>query len=561
MLPLLLATALASPTVLVGVDTLPWTAPSGTVDACFASSRVCTVRGTTPAALQDAPGVRHAEWDRPMQLQGGTIQTPVVGASAQCPDPHELVSTDVQTAWNLHSWGIDAPVIAVQDAGFRTSHVDLLGRISGGYDYGDDDPLPEVSALAWAPGHGTFIAGILAANDDGLGRLGMAPGAELFVQKVADSSGALYFSYAIAAMDDLATAHPEVGLLNYSIAATNPPVAFDDAVQALGDADILLVAAASNCPYPNCSDADNDQFPIFPSSYPYEHVVSVASLRPDGSLDPYSHFGATSVALAAPGADICSLGVASDTDYVVASGTSYATPVVAGTAALIREAFPRLTAAEVADALCFGAAPTGATAGKVACGSLRAPEALTFPAVDVVDSPDVAVDGRSTWTLSLDSRGAHHDAVFTLALPPGVDATPPATVAVPANIGFDIEVDLVATQPSSGTATWSLTLSDGTVLSESFQVDAGPGATADTGSFPTADTGPAVLTADTADTHVTGRTGHTGHTGTYVTEVGGPTTPVELPSPDCRCQQGGAAGGMWIALSGVIVARRRRTRR
>jgi len=568
----LLSLAFAGPgTMLVGVDQLPWTPPAGELEACWASSRVCAVRGATPEALSDQPGVRYAEWDRPMQLQGG----PVVGGTNQCPDPHELASIEVQDVWDAGTWGVDAPVVAVQDAGFRTSHVDLLGRIAGGYDYGDDDPLPEVSQLAWVPAHGTFVAGIVAANADNVGRTGVAPSAELFLQKIADSNGALFFSYAIDAMDDLVAAHPEVGILNYSIAASNPPVAFDDAVQALGDADILLVAAAANCGYPNCFDADNDQYPIFPSSYPYDHVVSVASLRPDGSLDPYSHFGATSVELAAPGADVCSLDVDSDTDTTTSSGTSYATPVVAGTAALVREAFPRLTAAEVVEALCYGAEVTGATTGKVACGALSAPGATTLPVVDLLGSPDVTVDGSGTFTLGLDSRGAAHDAELVLVLPASLVTAPGGsrvTVAVPADATVDVDVVLEAVGTGSDTATWTLTLPSGEVLDGSFTVDAVEPTTptptgVDTGTDTVDDTGvdsaidtatptPPTATADTGGPPGTTPPTDTGTAGSADDEVG----PLEGKHGDggCGCSSGSGAGGLGLGLLALVLVRRRR---
>lgn len=410
------AAALAGPsTVLVGIEGEPpdLGALGGAWAACFRSSRVCVARGVDPEQVARLPGVRYAELDRPMSLAAG----PAITSTPQCPDPHELEQISVEAAWDLVR-GVDAPVVAVQDSGFRASHTDLAGRVVGGWDYGDGDGVPEVTWSSGVPEHGTFVSGIVAANDDAVGRTGVAPEAGLFLQKIADRNGALYFSYAIAAMDDLATGHAEVGVLNYSIASLDPPQAFEDAVAALQAADVLVVTAAANCPYPSCSDADNDRFPVYPASYDLPHVVAVASLRPDGTLDPYSHYGATSVALAAPGADVCSLGVANDDQWLVASGTSYATPVVAGVAALVREAWPRLSAPEVARVLCGSADPTPALAGKVACGAVRADVAVDTPVGVLTDVPDLVVDGQGTWVLSLDSRAAAGEVEVVLELPP-----------------------------------------------------------------------------------------------------------------------------------------------
>ena len=113
----------------------------------------------------------------------------------------------------------------------------------------------------------------------------------------------------------------------------------------------MLVTAAGNCGAARCADADNDQNPMYPGSFSYDHIVTVGASTQDDALSSYSHYGASSVDLAAPGADLCSAGVQGDDSYYSAGGTSYATPLVAATAALLLEAHPDLSTTELARVL------------------------------------------------------------------------------------------------------------------------------------------------------------------------------------------------------------------
>jgi subtilisin family serine protease/subtilisin-like proprotein convertase family protein len=111
------------------------------------------------------------------------------------------------------------------------------------------------------------------------------------------------------------------------------------AAQAAGH---LFVAAAGN------SNTNNDLTPHYPSSYTHENVLAVAATDRNDLRAGFSSYGATSVDLAAPGVGILST---YGTTYVSMSGTSMATPHVAGAAALVWDAHPTWTYAEVAAAL------------------------------------------------------------------------------------------------------------------------------------------------------------------------------------------------------------------
>lgn len=415
----------------------------GDLTGCFELARVCYARfpDALPLdALRAAPGVRYAEADALIPgvdaPRGGAPRvwtTP--GPSADCADPWELAAIDVAGGWNLADGrGAVAPVVSVMDSGFLTSHHDLQAAIWGQYDYGNSDPDPEVETAAGVPAHGTFISGVIAGADNGEGGTGVLPSGRLNLQKIADDNGALFYSYAIRAMEDAAEGDLGIRVVNYSIAGPSYIAAFQDAVLALGDAGILLVTAAGNCSSANCGTADNDATPMYPASFAYDHIVSVAGHLQTGELNPYSHYGATSVDLAAPGVDLCAPGVLGDDDYYTSGGTSYATPLVAGVAALTLGAWPRLTPGELARVLRASAVDEPGLAGLVRSGGRLSASAAQQVAVPRLDLPaDRVIDRYGTLTLELDDAGAegrgyvvltHPDALEVVrARPPGWSAT------------------------------------------------------------------------------------------------------------------------------------------
>ncbi|MFT5680034.1 MAG: subtilisin family serine protease [Myxococcota bacterium] len=413
---LLSSIALAGPsTLMVGFDHPgridDIAAHGGHIRGCYPRARLCVIdyAPQTPLpieAIQGISGVRYVEVDALIPHAQQSVPADAAGTS-DCPDLWELAEIDAEGAWAVAS-GASAPVVAVADSGFLTSHEELSGRISGQYDYGNGDTNPEVEWSSGVPGHGTFIAGIIASDgSNGVGRVGIVPEGRVNLLKIADNNGALYFSYAVSALADIAEGDLGIRVVNYSIASSSGNSSFYDAVGALADADILMVVAAGNCSSANCSDADNDADPLYPSSYTYEHVVSVAGSTAGGGYNTYSHYGASSVDLAAPGVDICSLGVNSDADYSTAGGTSYAAPIVAGVAALLLEAHPDLTTTELARVLRASSAASPDWADRVRSGGVLDAAAALDTAVPRMDTPaDTNLDGLGVLDVVLSNVGA-----------------------------------------------------------------------------------------------------------------------------------------------------------
>ena len=127
--------------------------------------------------------------------------------------------------------------------------------------------------------------------------------------------------------------------------ATNNP-ALEAAIQAAGNAGILFVTAAGN------SSTNLDSTPYYPASYSDSNVIAVAATDTNGNLATFSNYGANTVAIAAPGTGIFSTLPGNNYGYL--SGTSMASPEVAGVAALAWAEDPSATVArDTRCQLCF----------------------------------------------------------------------------------------------------------------------------------------------------------------------------------------------------------------
>lgn len=193
-------------------------------------------------------------------------------------------------------------------------------------------------------GHGTHVAGIIGAvGDNTIGISGVAWSVRLAALKVFDALGRAKTEHLLEAIEYANAMHFD--LTNNSWGGGNFSQAILDAIHRGGEKDILFVAAAGN------GQMNNDIMPHYPASYEDDAVIAVAATNRTGTLASFSNYGQRRVHVAAPGQDIIS--TYPQNQYQNLSGTSMATPHVAGLLALLKAQFPNLRSQDLRSRLFF----------------------------------------------------------------------------------------------------------------------------------------------------------------------------------------------------------------
>jgi hypothetical protein len=238
---------------------------------------------------------------------------------------HALPRVQLPGAWERGPGSV-RPLVAIVDTGIDYTHPDLavsFGSVKG-YDFvdGDNDPRPDA---IWES-HGTHVAGIVAASrNDNVGVAGAAP-VTLLSARALDENGT-------GTQDDVADAInwavlQGARIVNLSLGGGADPI-LEAAVQNAWNKGVLLVAASGN---------SSQGVVSYPAAYP--QVIAVGALNQANELASFSSYGSQQE-LVAPGTTI--LSTYPDNDYAVASGTSMATPLVTGVAALVLAHAPNFT--------------------------------------------------------------------------------------------------------------------------------------------------------------------------------------------------------------------------
>jgi subtilisin len=212
--------------------------------------------------------------------------------------------------------------VAVLDTGIDPTHPDLERRIAKCANYADPEKAFIDDECTDTNGHGTHVAGIIAADGgpEGKGIWGMAPEAELLVYQVCNGEGQCL-------SDDIAKAiegavNDEADIIVLGMGGESESSFIDDALAYAQEHDVLVIAAAgNNGPYEDSVD--------WPAHNP--SVVAVGALASDGTVAEFSSRGG--IELVAPGENIES--TFREGSYAILSGTSMAAPHVAGLAARI----------------------------------------------------------------------------------------------------------------------------------------------------------------------------------------------------------------------------------
>jgi subtilisin family serine protease len=296
------------------------------------------------AAIASSPRVAYVERDMPRFIHAQTVPT---GLRRMFAATNPNIGID-----GVDDYRVDVDV-AVIDTGIDWQHPDL--NVVGGINCaagnifvtkctgdGDDDHY-----------HGTHVAGTIAALDNDVGVVGVAPGARLWAVKVLNSRGSGYTSWIVAGIDWVAARAGEIEVANMSLGGSGFSQAEYDAIQGAVDMGVAFAVSAGN--------SDDDASNYTPASF--DNVLSVSALADfdgvpggdgawtcredqDDTLADFSNWGAA-VDIAAPGVCIYSTYPLERGGYGTLSGTSMASPHVAGALALLASRNNPANAAQV----------------------------------------------------------------------------------------------------------------------------------------------------------------------------------------------------------------------
>jgi subtilisin family serine protease len=301
-------------------------------------------------ALQRNGAVAYIEQDQVMQAS--STQTGATWGLDRI-DQRDLPLSTTFTYLNT-GVGVNAYIV---DTGIRLTHTQFTGRVSSGFDAVDGGTAEDCN------GHGTHVAGTVGGTT-----VGVAKGVNLVAVRVLDCAGSGTTSGVVAGIDWVAANHVKPAVANMSLGG-GASTAIDDAVRRTVSAGVTQVVAAGN------GNTGGRAQPA--CNYSPARVAEAITVSATGSTDAkasYANYG-TCVDIFAPGNSIQSAWHTGDTAGNTISGTSMASPHVAGVAALYLQGNPTATPAAVANALI-----AGATLNKVTSAGSGSPNRLLFTA-------------------------------------------------------------------------------------------------------------------------------------------------------------------------------------
>lgn len=265
------------------------------------------------------------------------LDTAILEAGGNSPSlPPTYLAPSLSLPWGVRE--IKAPAvwersagtkirIAVIDTGIDYRHPDLRGTAAGGINLVNPGRAP------WDDnGHGTHIAGTIAASSRSGGMNGVAPEAQIYAVKAFDQNGTAYVTDIVAGIEWCI--RNKMNIINMSFGMKNPHRALEEAVNAAYRNGIVVVASSGN------------EGRLGEIDYParYRRVIAVGATSHSGRLASFSNRGRR-IDLYAPGDKIVSTWL--DGGYRELSGTSMATSHVTGVIALLLSARPGLSPAAV----------------------------------------------------------------------------------------------------------------------------------------------------------------------------------------------------------------------
>ena len=327
------------------------------------------------------------------QIGGKLVKQPVTSVKAV-----SGIDISLPEARAKYSGGRRETIVAIIDTGVDYRHEDLQnvlwqnpGEIPGnGIDDDGNGYVDDVNGWNFYDdnnkiyngkddAHGTHIAGTIVANNDSKGVAGIAGDSTVKIM-VLKALGGDDESGSTSGIVEAIKYAEKMGatICNFSFGTDKPDKYLEEAIR---DSNMLFVVAAGNGDENTGLGYNIDSRPIYPASYRYANIITVANLQADGDLHISSNYSNNYVDIAAPGARILSTidsasfnsGYASgkmSSPYAYMTGTSMAAPYVVGTAALLYSDFPGITLNQVKQSILGGAKMLPELAGKVSTGGM-----------------------------------------------------------------------------------------------------------------------------------------------------------------------------------------------
>ena len=227
-------------------------------------------------------------------------------------------------------------IVAVIDTGVDLDHPEFIGRITDGYDFVDDDTIADDG-----DGHGTHVAGTIAgSHNDGVGISGVAPDAQIMPIRVLDDNGSGYTSDIIEGI--IWSTDNGADVINMSLGGGGYSQAMADAIEYASNNGTVVVMAAGN---------SRGSSPDYPAAHAIDHGIAVGAVDQNRNMASFSNLAGNTILdyVTAPGQYIYSSVPNGNYDFL--SGTSMATPHVAGVAALLKSYDNSLSASTIEDLL------------------------------------------------------------------------------------------------------------------------------------------------------------------------------------------------------------------
>lgn len=255
---------------------------------------------------------------------------------------YALAKVNAEQAWKrAGNKGSKKVLLAVIDTGVDYKHTNLAPNMVPGFDFRDNDADPMDLTGAQNPGHGTHCAGIVGATGlvDG-GIQGMSPEVSIMPLRFLGADGSGDLDGAIKAIDYSISKNVQVISASWGASvplATAKPLV--EAIERAEQAGIIFVTAAAN------DGKNNDKTDVYPANAGTANMIIVAASNETDGKPSWSNYGKAKVSLAAPGEAIMSTLPGDKYDNL--SGTSMATPLVAGLVAFLKSQDANLSGAEV----------------------------------------------------------------------------------------------------------------------------------------------------------------------------------------------------------------------